>query len=83
MIFGGDSPLEFAALGGAATMPSPAWRNPAWRLPDAGFSLNEAVVELIAEAMRESGGNVSAAARRLGVTRDFVRYRLPEKNAAS
>jgi DNA-binding NtrC family response regulator len=83
LIFGGDSPLEFAALGGAATMPSPAWRNPAWRLPDAGFSLNEAVVELIAEAMRESGGNVSAAARRLGVTRDFVRYRLPEKNAAS
>jgi ActR/RegA family two-component response regulator len=31
--------------------------------------------------MRESGDNVSAAARRLGVTRDFVRYRLPAKQA--
>jgi DNA-binding NtrC family response regulator len=83
LIFSGDSPLDFAALGGAASAPSPPWRNPAWRLADAGFSLNEVVDELISEAMRESGGNVSAAARRLGVTRDFVRYRLPEKKAGS
>jgi DNA-binding NtrC family response regulator len=83
LIFGGNAPLDFAALGEAASMPSAAWRNPAWRLPDAGFSLNEAVEELIAEAMRESGNNVSAAARRLGVTRDFVRYRLPGKKSGS
>lgn len=31
---------------------------------------------LVAEALQETGGNVSAAARRLGVTREFLRYRL-------
>jgi DNA-binding NtrC family response regulator len=83
LIFGGDAPFDFATLGGPLNPRSAAWRNPAWRLPEAGFSLNEAVDELIMEAMRESGNNVSAAARRLGVTRDFVRYRLPEKKAKS
>jgi len=52
------------------------WRNPAWRLPENGFSLDAALNEFIAETLSETGGNVSAAARRLGVTRDFIRYRL-------
>jgi DNA-binding NtrC family response regulator len=81
LIFGGDAPLDFASLGGANVPRAAAWRNPAWRLPEEGFSLNGAVDEMIAEAMRESGNNVSAASRRLGVTRDFVRYRLPGKKA--
>ncbi len=81
LIFGGEAPLDFVALGGGAAPKAADWRNPAWRLPESGFSLNEAVDEMIAEAMRESGNNVSAAARRLGVTRDFVRYRLPAKKA--
>jgi DNA-binding NtrC family response regulator len=79
LIFGGEAPLDFATLGGVSIPRAAAWRNPAWRLPETGFSLNAAVDEMIAEAMRESGNNVSAAARRLGVTRDFVRYRLPSK----
>ncbi len=45
-------------------------------MPDTGFSIDATVDELIAEALRETNNNVSAAARRLGVTRDFVRYRL-------
>ncbi len=81
VIFGGEATLDFAALGSPGAPRPAAWRNPAWRLPESGFSLEEAVDELISEAMRESGDNVSAAARRLGVTRDFVRYRLPEKRA--
>jgi DNA-binding NtrC family response regulator len=81
LIFGGEAPLDFATLGGTPLPRAAAWRNPAWRLPKSGFSLNGAVEEMIAEAMRESGNNVSAAARRLGVTRDFVRYRLPAKTA--
>jgi DNA-binding NtrC family response regulator len=81
LIFGGEAPLDFATLGGVSIPRAAAWRNPAWRLPDTGFSLNAAVDEMIADAMRESGDNVSAAARRLGVTRDFVRYRLPPKRA--
>jgi ActR/RegA family two-component response regulator len=42
------------------------------------------VADLIAEALRETDGNVSAAARRLGVTREFLRYRVsgdPERSA--
>jgi DNA-binding NtrC family response regulator len=81
LIFGGEAPLDFAALGGEPAIRPTTWRNPAWRLPEAGFSLNETVDAIIAEAMRETRNNVSAAARRLGVTRDFVRYRLPNKKS--
>jgi DNA-binding NtrC family response regulator len=81
LIFGGNEPIDFAALGPAGAPRSAAWRNPAWHLPETGFSLEEAVDELISEAMRASDDNVSAAARRLGVTRDFVRYRLPQRKA--
>jgi ActR/RegA family two-component response regulator len=35
--------------------------------------------ELVTDVLREEEGNVSAAARRLGVTRDFLRYRLGER----
>jgi two-component system, NtrC family, response regulator AtoC len=77
VIFGAGAPLAFTALGGDG-VPTPAsgWRNPAWRLPESGFSLDATIDELVAEALRETEGNVSAAARRLGVTREFVRYRL-------
>jgi DNA-binding NtrC family response regulator len=30
----------------------------------------------VAEALRKTGDNVTAASRRLGVTREFLRYRL-------
>jgi ActR/RegA family two-component response regulator len=59
------------------------WINPAWRLPESGFSIDTAVDDLIAEALRETGHNVSAAARRLGVTREFLRYRLSGKGNAA
>jgi DNA-binding NtrC family response regulator len=76
VVFGGGEPLDFAHLGGGSTAPAAAWRNPAWRLPEAGFSIDGMIDELIAEALRETNQNVSAAARRLGVTREFLRYRL-------
>ena len=76
VIFGADTPLDFAHLGAAATSPASSWRNPAWKLPAEGFSLDAVTDALIAEALRETSDNVSAAARRLGVTREFVRYRL-------
>jgi len=84
VIFGGGGPLDFAALGGPGAPPATGWRNPAWRLPETGFSLDAATDELIAEALRETAGNVSAAARRLGVSREFLRYRLDgDKPAAT
>jgi DNA-binding NtrC family response regulator len=83
VIFGGGAPLDFAALGGPATPPAGGWRNPAWRMPESGFSLDATVDELIAEALRNTENNVSAAARRLGVTRDFIRYRLAHGRSVS
>jgi DNA-binding NtrC family response regulator len=76
VIFGSGAPLDFAALGDPVTPPAGGWRNPAWQMPKSGFSLDATVDELVGEALRETDNNVSAAARQLGVTRDFIRYRL-------
>ncbi len=88
LIFHETGPLEFGHLGAAAQpAASPAGTaqpllNPAWTLPAAGFHFEEALQELtrqvIAEALRQENGNVSAAARRLGVPRDYIRYRLAD-----
>jgi DNA-binding NtrC family response regulator len=76
VIFSNGTPLDFKNLGGTVLPAASDWRNPSWQLPEEGFSLDAMMSEVIAEAMRETGDNVSAAARRLGVTRDFIRYRL-------
>jgi two-component system, NtrC family, response regulator AtoC len=52
------------------------WFNPAFVFPPEGFSLEEAIQRVIDHALKQSKNNVSAAARLLGVTRDYVRYRL-------
>ncbi len=52
---------------------------PGFRFPDSGFQLEQAIQFLIQRAMAQTGGNVSAAARLLGVTRDYVRYRLADE----
>jgi DNA-binding NtrC family response regulator len=82
VMFSKDRALDFANLGAGVAPTAGGWRNPAWRMPESGFSLDEAIDALIAEALRESNQNVSAAARRLGVTRDFVRYRLASTPAS-
>lgn len=56
------------------------WLNPGYRFPDSGFLLEEAVDRLVRRAVEQTGGNVSAAARLLGVSRDVVRYRLEERS---
>lgn len=76
VIFSAGPVLDFAHLGEPPTTTGAPWRNPAWRLPEAGFSLDGVISDLIAEALRETNHNVSAAARRLNVTREFLRYRL-------
>jgi hypothetical protein len=52
------------------------WLNVAWHFPGEGFSIEEAEMRLIRLAMLQANNNVSAAARLLGVNRDFIRYRL-------
>lgn len=65
----GTSPGEGAAS-------AADWFDPAFRFPDAGFSLDAAVLRLVGHAVKQAGGNVSAAARLLGVSRDVVRHRM-------
>ncbi|HEX4644026.1 MAG TPA: sigma-54 dependent transcriptional regulator [Verrucomicrobiae bacterium] len=52
------------------------WFNESYVFPEEGFGLEEAINRLIRQALKQSGNNVSGAARLLGVSRDFVRYRL-------
>jgi DNA-binding NtrC family response regulator len=56
-----------------------SWWNPGFQFPEQGFDLEEAILHIIRAALEQSGGNVSAAARRLGVSRDYLRYRLGPK----
>ena len=52
------------------------WLSSEWRFPDEGFDLEDAILRLIQNAIKQAEGNVSAAARMLGVPRDYIRYRL-------
>ncbi len=79
VIFSPISTLDFETLSGESESVVAPWRNPQWRLPESGFSLDQMVDDLIAETLRETDQNVSAAARRLGVTREFLRYRLSQQ----
>jgi DNA-binding NtrC family response regulator len=80
IIFHPGETLAFEDLVGTGAQSAPAsapgWRNPSWFLPEENFKLDSVIEELIADALRVCNGNVSAAARRLGVTREFIRYRL-------
>lgn len=76
VVFSKSPELDFAHLGGLPDTLPAAWRNPAWRLPNEGFSIDQAIDDLVTCALRDTDHNVAAAARRLGVTREFLRYRL-------
>jgi DNA-binding NtrC family response regulator len=79
VIFSSGSALDFAQLGAVPETLPAHWLNPSWRLPTEGFSVDSAVADLIALALRETNQNIAAAARRLGVTREFLRYRLNQE----
>src|SRR5581483_11366646 len=63
----------------AKPMESAAWLNPSFSFPPEGFSLEQAMGTFVQHALKQSGNNVSAAARLLGVSRDYLRYRLKGK----
>lgn len=63
----------------ASLAPSADWLNPGYQFPEQGFNLEEAINRFIQRALQQSGNNVSAASRLLGVSRDYVRYRLPSQ----
>jgi len=82
VVLGGEAGLSFPHLGGGAGRGgSPlileALSFPTdFVFPETGFSLERAIDTIVQRALRQAGGNVSGAARLLGVSRDVVRYRL-------
>jgi DNA-binding NtrC family response regulator len=60
----------------SALLGSSEWLNPNFRFPPQGFDLEAAIVRLIHQALAQADGNASAAARLLGVSRDYLRYHL-------
>jgi two-component system response regulator AtoC len=55
------------------------WFNESYIFPPEGFSLEAAIMRMIQHALKQSKDNVSGAARLLGVSRDYLRYRLSGK----
>jgi two-component system response regulator AtoC len=85
LIFSDSDKLTFEHLNPSAAttqfhIPSQGLLNPGFVIPDSGYLFEEDLKKLsqsvIDEALRLENGNVSAAARRLGVARDFIRYRI-------
>lgn len=80
-----DDQLTFSSLATAqataAQVATATWVAPDFELPPNGFSLETAIDALLRKALAQTGGNVSAAARLLGVTRDYVRYRLKDADS--
>ncbi len=83
LVFEEGDALDFAQLkSGAPAGPAagsgsvPEWFNEAYVFPEEGFLLEAAINRVIQHALKQSNNNVSAAARLLGVSRDYVRYRL-------
>jgi two-component system, NtrC family, response regulator AtoC len=83
IVFGGERGLLFTHLARSADAPNPsaAWLKPDFVFPENGFSLDSAIDELVGRAVQQAEGNVSAAARLLGVSRDVVRYRIKGREA--
>lgn len=79
VVFGGERGLSFAHLGVAQASGDDAnapWLRSSFVFPENGFSLESAIDTIVIKAVQQAEGNVSAAARLLGVSRDVVRYRL-------
>jgi len=83
LVFSEAAQLDFAHLPAGeadcrvAEEPSQRdWLRPGYTFPEEGFVLEDAINRLVQLALRQAGQNVSRAARVLGVTRDFIRYRL-------
>ena len=51
-------------------------------IPESGIDLEELERSLIVKALRKSGGNVSRAARLLGLSRRTLQYRLEKMQGA-
>ena len=55
------------------------WLNENFIFPEKGFDLEQEILRFIQLGVNQANGNVTAAARLLGVPRDYLRYRLKKK----
>jgi DNA-binding NtrC family response regulator len=81
IVFEESEELTFSHLGavaepGVRVVDVGDWFNEGFAFPPQGFRLEEAINRLIRHALNQTADNVSAAARLLGVSRDYLRYRL-------
>jgi DNA-binding NtrC family response regulator len=80
IVFEDSAELGFGHLlggeAGRASSDEDGWFNPGFRFPEQGFDLEQAIRRIIDHALAQTENNVSASARMLGVTRDYLRYRL-------
>lgn len=77
-----DDQLTFSSLSGGKRSADAAhpWLAAEFTFPDeGGFDLEQAIDTLVERALAQADSNVSAAARLLGVPRDYVRYRMKKK----
>ena len=73
-------PTDESGASDAPKTDSNDWLNTAFCFPSEGFDLENAILRLIEMGIDQSSGNVSEAARLLGVPRDYLRYRLQKKD---
>jgi len=89
IVFDESNALDFESLSrrkaavsaDTARGPNTDWFNELYVFPSDGFSLEEGIMRLINHALKQTNQNVSAAARLLGVSRDYLRYRLSGRPA--
>ena len=83
LILGDPDNLDFPSLArgeaAEAAEGESDWLDPTWRFPEQGFELEKAIDRLMDSAIEQAKGNVSAAARLLGVQRDYIRYRIRKR----
>lgn len=80
LLYPGQELAPQVIAGELSATATPAADTSAWQLPADGIDLAELEKSLIEQALAQTGGNKSAAARLLGMTRHTLDYRL-EKHA--
>ena len=84
LVFEEASQLDFVHLAEGEVMQTDSgtaagprdWLHPGYVFPEQGFVLEDAINRLVQRALKQSDQNLTRAARLLGVSRDFIRYRL-------
>ncbi|MGC8990463.1 MAG: sigma-54 interaction domain-containing protein, partial [Verrucomicrobiia bacterium] len=85
IVFSDSATIDFEHLTGMHHQPAQTatntstphdWFNQGYVFPQQGFSLEDAIDRIVLHALKQTNGNVSAAARLLGVSRDVVRHRI-------